>query len=205
MSLCSSRLTQILQLLHLVTLLPARIHQEFSDEILVLHKNTDSSNLSGENIFGLTKILQITRLNLAFLAGCWRAMPPYPTSLVQPCHTSSPSERGHQVFHPALCSAQLRKQQCWELASPRGVEHLCQGSQLCRASLELQTSSTAVWTCTRLPADSAKAGIHSEEYAWFQKYYILSFPTEFHLYRNPWEKRAYFQIKVTTYFEIIES
>lgn len=46
LGLRSSRLTQILQLLHLVILLPARIHQEFSDKILVLHKNTDSSNLN---------------------------------------------------------------------------------------------------------------------------------------------------------------
>ena len=132
-------------------------------------------------------------------------MPPDLTFLMQPCHTSSPLERGHQVFHPPLCSAQLPKQQCWELASPRGVEHLHQGSRLCRAALESQRSSAAVWKCKRLSADSATAGIHSEEHAWFQKYYIQAFPTEFHLHRNPWEKRAYFQIKVTTYFEIIES
>lgn len=189
-SLCSSRLTQILQLLHLVTLLPARICQEFSDKILVLHKNTDSSNLPGENILGLTKILQITGLYMDFLVSCWRAMPPYPTSLVQSCHTSSPSERGHQVFHPALCSAQPLKQQCWELASSRGVEHLCQGSRLCRAALESQTSSAAVWKCTRLSDDLTTAGIHSEEHAWFQKCYILAFLTEFRLYRNRWEKKG---------------
>lgn len=127
-------------------------------------------------------------------------MPLYITPLAQPSYTSSPSERGHQFFHPALCSAQVPKQKCWELASPRGVEHLCQGSRLCRAALKSQTLSTAVWKCRRLSADSATADIYSEEHAWFQKYCILAFPTEFHLYRNQWRKRAYFQIKVTAYF-----
>jgi len=123
----------------------------------------------------LTKILQIPGLCLDFLAGC-PTPPGFPPS---------------SLFCPTAKAAMLGR-----LAGPRGVEHLHQGSRLCRAS-------AAAWQCTRLSAESATAGIHSEEHSWFPKYYILAFLTEFHLYRNRWEKTAYFQTKVTTYFEII--
>ena len=81
-----------LQLLHLVTLLLDRICQEFSDKILVWHKNTDSSNLNY-----LVKTSWVWQRFFKFQGFAWISWQAAP-------HL--------QVFHPALCSARLPKQRC---------------------------------------------------------------------------------------------